>query len=155
MQKIAINRAIGGFTLTPLALLKYYEKKGVKIFIYENVLQMPEMIMHLKRLTAKKIMSGKFSRIGGHDIYTKDMGAYIKRDDAEQFWETDRVWYECEIDKAEFRTDPDLIEILEELGQEGTYDEHKIVEIPDDVEWEIHSSDEGYEWVAEKHRTWR
>ena len=29
----------------------------------------------------------------------------------------------------------------------------KMVEIPDDVEWEIADYD-GKEWVAEKHRTW-
>ena len=30
---------------------------------------------------------------------------------------------------------------------------HKIVEIPADVEWQIQEYD-GMEWVAEKHRTW-
>jgi len=29
----------------------------------------------------------------------------------------------------------------------------KIVEIPDDVDWEI-NEDDGSEWIAEKHRTW-
>jgi hypothetical protein len=29
-----------------------------------------------------------------------------------------------------------------------------IVEIPDDVQWIIEEND-GMEWVAEKHRTWR
>jgi hypothetical protein len=28
-----------------------------------------------------------------------------------------------------------------------------VIEIPDDVEWEVEEYD-GLEWVAEKHRTW-
>jgi hypothetical protein len=35
----------------------------------------------------------------------------------------------------------------------GVYAELKIVDIPDDVEWEIDEYD-GKEWVAEVHRTW-
>ena len=33
------------------------------------------------------------------------------------------------------------------------YSELKVVEIPDDVEYDIQEYD-GNEWVAEKHRTW-
>ena len=53
------------------------------------------------------------------------------------------------------RTDPDLIVAVETLGNKanGEYAELKIVEIPDNVEWEIAEYD-GTEWVAEKHRTW-
>jgi len=35
----------------------------------------------------------------------------------------------------------------------GSYSRLKIVEVPDDVEWEVDEYD-GNEWVAEKHRTW-
>jgi hypothetical protein len=36
----------------------------------------------------------------------------------------------------------------------GLYAELKIVEIPDDIEWNIFAVN-GVEWIAEKHRTWR
>lgn len=54
------------------------------------------------------------------------------------------------------RTDPVLVRVVEELGEEAndSYSELKIVEIPDNVEWQIEEYD-GAEWVAEKHRTWR
>lgn len=55
------------------------------------------------------------------------------------------------------RSNPILVQVAEELGEELMNHSHHhahIVEIPDDVEWEIHS-DEGCEWIAEKHRTWR
>lgn len=53
------------------------------------------------------------------------------------------------------RNDKNLIGVIEELEHEswGKFSELKIVEIPDDVEWEIAEYD-GVEWVAEKHRKW-
>ena len=53
------------------------------------------------------------------------------------------------------RTNPELIECIESIGEEanGRYADLKVVEIPDDVEWEIEEYD-GIEWVSEKHRTW-
>lgn len=57
--------------------------------------------------------------------------------------------------RKEKRTDPDLIEVIQELGKQadGVHAKLKIVEVPDGVEWEIQEYD-GVEWVAEKHRTW-
>jgi hypothetical protein len=54
------------------------------------------------------------------------------------------------------RDDPDLIRVIEELGQQanGRFAKLKIVEIPSDVKWQIDEYD-GLEWVAECHRTWR
>ncbi len=60
-------------------------------------------------------------------------------------------WGGREID----RSNPQLVAIVEELGEEanGMFAHLGIVEIPDDVEWQIEEYD-GSEWVAEKHRTW-
>jgi len=48
-----------------------------------------------------------------------------------------------------------LVRVVEELGDKasGRCADLKVVEIPDDVEWEIDEYD-GSEHVAEKHRTW-
>jgi len=53
------------------------------------------------------------------------------------------------------RACPVLIEVVERLKKEanGQHAELKIVEIPDDVEWEIEEYD-GIEWIAESHQTW-
>ncbi len=53
------------------------------------------------------------------------------------------------------RSDPKLVSCVEKLGTKanGECAELEIVEIPDDVDWEICDYD-GKEWVAEKHRTW-
>lgn len=63
------------------------------------------------------------------------------------------LWYR---DLTEDRADPILVQIVEELGEKanGRFSELGVVEIPDDVEWDINEYD-GVEWVAEKHRTWR
>ena len=49
-----------------------------------------------------------------------------------------------------------LVQIVQELGKkaDSIYSELGIVEVPDEVEWQIDEYD-GAEWVAEKHRTWR
>ena len=53
------------------------------------------------------------------------------------------------------RNDPILVEVVEQLGEDAAdrFAELKVVEIPDDVEWQIEEYD-GNEWIAEKHRTW-
>lgn len=59
------------------------------------------------------------------------------------------------IEVPDDRSDPILIQVLEELRHEanGECSEIEIVEIPDDVDYIIEEYD-GKEWVAEQHRTW-
>lgn len=54
------------------------------------------------------------------------------------------------------RDDPTLIQVVEELGNDaaGKHAKLKIVDIPDDVAWEIDSYD-GNESVRELSRAWR
>ena len=61
-------------------------------------------------------------------------------------------WFNCrEIP----RNDPTLVAVVEKLGvkADGFCATLKVVEIPEDVDWDIGEYD-GNEWVAEKHRTW-
>ena len=53
------------------------------------------------------------------------------------------------------RDDSDLVKVVQELGKAASSPlaQLQIVEIPDDVEWEI-AEYNGIEWVAEVHRTW-
>jgi hypothetical protein len=55
------------------------------------------------------------------------------------------------------RTCPYLIKVFELLGSNetsGHYADLKLIQIPDDVVWNIEEYD-GIEWIAEEHRTWR
>lgn len=58
-------------------------------------------------------------------------------------------------DRQIARDDKELVAIVEILGEKanGQHARLRIVEVPDDVKWEIHEYD-GKEWVAEVHRTW-
>lgn len=64
--------------------------------------------------------------------------------------------YHLDTYGIEFRCDPDLVAVVEELGEEanGSYSELKVVEVPEDIEVTIEDYD-GVEWIAEKHRTWQ
>ena len=71
-------------------------------------------------------------------------------------------WYIDSVDDEKYfsmyniaRDDPILIQVVEELGESswGSCAQLKIIEIPDNIKWEIEEYD-GQEWVSEVHRTW-
>lgn len=138
-MKIAINKCYGGFSLSNKAI---------------------EMIMKRKGLGCYKYKQTKFRYSDGVDEYTRiddnepssfvsysttDLGEKIEKIPNENFW------YYRNLE----RTDEDLISVIEELGNEasGAYGHVTIVEVPDDVDWEIDDYD-GIETIHEKHRSW-
>ena len=59
-------------------------------------------------------------------------------------------------DHIAYRQDPRLIAAIEKLGEDkasGAMAEIRVVDIPDDIEWEIDDYD-GVETVHEQHRSW-
>jgi hypothetical protein len=82
-----------------------------------------------------------------------DIGTWTKKDDirfmGKYYFSKIRTY------ETEFRTNPLLIQVIEELGDKasGRFSKLSIVEIPDDVEFTIEEYD-GFEHVAEAHRTW-
>ena len=56
----------------------------------------------------------------------------------------------------EWRSDPRLIAAIEKLGEKessGKLANIKVIDVPDDIEWNIDEYD-GVETVEEKHRSW-
>lgn len=112
------------------------------------------------------------SRAGGFDLSNDAIKAYLDAKGIKytiqkdlMFNEPILIYYDENGDRITFdavyygliRDDETLISVVEELGPEkasGASAALKIVEIPDDVEWDIGISDSGAEWVYEKHRTW-
>lgn len=88
------------------------------------------------------------------EAYTEDIGDGFL---AEKY-SNDRVYKDGFFyapDMYENRDDKIAIEFFEEVGVDKVGRKGiTIVEIPDDIEWEICAGDDGWEWVAEKHRTW-
>lgn len=84
-------------------------------------------------------------------------GGFDLSEEGQRMWEerSGRSWDEAETYRDEFRNDPVLVSMV--LGDpdryNGSFAKLRVVEIPDDVDWEIVNHD-GIEWVAEKHRKW-
>jgi hypothetical protein len=101
---------------------------------------------------------------GGFHLNHEATLLYAKLKGINLLWEVDSCeitnYYINEIKENNYfadwdieRTDPILIEVVEKLYK-NTGNSLKVVEIPDDVKWEIKQGDLGHEWVAEKHRIW-
>ena len=140
-MKVAINGCFGGFSLSPLALLRMYE-----LGYRGNV------------IPALKYYGGR------GDMLNENLNEFKK-------WELDKKqrlgmmvpvfvnnYTEILSDagRDSERNDPLLIQIIEEMGDaaNGTRAKLEIIEIPDGVDFTIEEYD-GNEHIAEKHRTWR
>lgn len=140
MTKIVINACHGGFGLSPKAMKEYYRRKGIIIYRYSQTLdELTNHIYHNVPDDTEKCFCDHYATIDKpHLTGTELNNHYIKSSS-----------YDIE------RDDPHLISIIEELGSDANdqFAELKIVEIPDDVEWEIDEYD-GWETIHEKHRSW-
>lgn len=100
-----------------------------------------DMLLKLKGVDYEKVKGPHFSLVG-HDYYHT---GYAGDDDH----------YISEHTYTSNRNDDDLIAVIMQLGDKanGRCADIAIVDVPDDVEWEVDEYD-GKEWVAEVHRTW-
>lgn len=144
-MKIVINRCYGGFGLSMAALKRYVELKGMNPYFYKE---------NWKTKTYYKINDMDEKDFYSITCITEDLGNEIKDKDFWNFVKNNKNKYI--YDKDIPRNDKYLIEAIEETGLEeasDSYSELSIVEIPDDVEWEINDYD-GMETIEEKHRRW-
>lgn len=129
-MEVVVNKCYGGFGISPDAILALI-KRNAKCIKVESV----------EGLGVEHTSPFK----EGYEIVY--FGGLCK----------DGKYYNLEsyYDNRSVRTDPDLIAVVKELGDEaeGKHARLRIVEIPDDITWEIHDYD-GIETVREKHRHW-
>jgi hypothetical protein len=142
-MKIVINDRFGGFGLSDEAIDRYVELSELKLFKHYDE--------QWKWNSYYTVPYEIYERVHKNDMTKtewegKDKGYGRYRDSNELCWSMRDVE----------RNDPALVQVVEELGESanGNHAKLKVVEIPDDVEWQIEEYD-GTEWVAEKHRTWR
>ena len=123
-MKVVINACHGGFGLSDAAFEKFLDRKGIA---WESCVNKYDMVDHYNK-----------GHLGEeeHFLYSREMLYNSAR-------------------QQEDRSDKDLVAVVEEMGSKanGEYAYLKVVEIPDDVEWDVEEYD-GNEWVAEKHRIW-
>lgn len=130
-QKIVINRCFGGFGLSELADRALAKRKGVTLY---------ELNASYGVKTFATVPKEEYERLERESRVKRDLSLVEGL-----FWNS-MAWG---------RDDPDLVAVVEELGEtaNGVYSELKVVEVPYGVLWDINEYD-GIEWVAEKHRTW-
>ena len=135
-MKVVINACYGGFGLSEKAAMRYAELKGLTVYperrpLFTTYWLVPERErenqtnFHAWPLEERRASNARLAK---------------------------QKLAECEIP----RDDLTLVQVVEELGADasGRCSALEIVEIPDGVAWRIEEYD-GYEHVAEKHRTWR
>ena len=135
-MKIILNKRYGGFDVSDSAYKLYAKKQGMNLYVYNN--------------------DGEFdtyakgeSRFGDSNYYfTKDYGPKVNDKDID--WKHD--FFRLYADK---RTDPVLVEVVEELGENasGPYGRLVVVDIPDDMDWVIDDYD-GFETLHAKVPVW-
>ena len=143
-MKIVINTCFGGFGLSHKAVMRYAELSGFKLYPYLDDITIrvykdratvgnPELTHHYSKVPLEQLERRDDGIV---DDYKHPNGTYFNEYDLK-------------------RDDSILIQVIEELGIEAN-DRNaklKIVEIPDNVEWQIEEYD-GSEHIAEAHRTW-
>ena len=139
-MKLVINKCHGGFGLSHEATLAYLNKCGIQFWAEPN-----EHIL----VGSTYYLVPPEERIQGNPVDWYSMTLEQRRAHNKAYSET--VFYSRDI----ARKDANLVSVVLELGEaaNGSHARLKIVEIPDDVEWQIENYN-GLEWVAEKHRTW-
>ena len=141
-MKIVINRCFGGYGLSHEAIMRYLDIKGITVY--------PEQGKNAWKFWTYWLVTeeDRFEVKENEEFYAMSME---ERQAHNQKYSDQTFGVYEDIS----RDDPVLIEVIEELGDAANGDcaELAIVEIPDDVEWEISEYD-GREHVAEKHRVW-
>lgn len=133
MQKIAINRCFGGFSLSYAGVMEYARIKGIDLYPYIDDIT--------------RNVYGDRAVIGNEEILHHYSTVPVDNsDDLNKYY-----WSDRDIE----RNDPALIKLISKWKKKsaGRCAELKIIEIPDEVEYTIEEYD-GLEHVAEKHRTW-
>ena len=132
-MKIVINSCYGGFSLSDKAIIRYAEIKGIKL--YQSVER------HCFDYSFYLVPEDDYNKLHAEDErngnYNLSNAVYFRDNQIE-------------------RTDLALIQVVEKLGKEanGPHAKLSVVEIPNDIKWEITDYD-GLETVEEEHRSWR
>ncbi len=139
-KKVVINACYGGFGLSPKAIIEYGKLIGKEIYFYYSDYENNKTIkIKDPQLNERHLYYALFTDLGDNPTDKKLNAKSTK-------------WLN-EIELK--RDDSNLIKVIEKLKEKanGRCSKLKIIEIPSDVDFQIEEYD-GYEHIAEKHRTW-
>jgi len=149
-MKLVVNKCFGGFGLSMKAEEEYLKRKGKNAFFYTQT-----KYMHRDGVAEFTLLEDSSATFHITFCFTENQGKSFSE------W-PDKTTNGCsDKDDLHFyggdvsRNDPDLIAVVEMLGEKanGQCAKLEIIEIPDGVDWEINEYD-GMESVHEKHRSW-
>jgi len=148
MRKIVINRCHGGFGLSCKGVMYYAKLKRIKLYAYVKKWEDDLFAGRPYDSTDETIIPFDKQKSKGEPLiihYATKEGLKNRRELCKYYWDPNDIK----------RDDPALVKTVEDLGEKanGRFAKLKVVEIPDDVEWEITEYD-GLEQVEEKHRVW-
>jgi len=142
-MKIVVNKCYGGYSLSHKAIARYYELKGLKVYHFKDDYSKGHGIDNKKYILVKE---------GDESLFTISFSVPNPND-----FDSKELWSKYYLDsRPEDRTDPLLIQTIEELGEKessGSCASLRIIEIPDNVNYEIDDYD-GIESIHETHRSW-
>lgn len=139
-MKIVKNNCFGGFSLSNKAEKRLAELEGKEYYVFKT--DYSEGYDKKKNIPVDINEKGMF--VHAYSVPNPDELSDKERNE--------KYIYYRDIP----RDSPLLLQVIEELGLEessGSCAELEIVEIPDDVDWEIDEYD-GLETIREKHRSW-
>jgi hypothetical protein len=147
--KVVINACFGGFSLSPAGAAAYLARQGKPAFFYVE-----------DRESSARPGDRDYVRVGEPEARAAFMFTTLSEDIGERvpsevIWPGRNAHPAYWDDRDIERDDPDLVAIVEADAEtvSGNHAKLQVVEIPDDVAWEIEEYD-GLERVAEQHRTW-
>jgi hypothetical protein len=171
-MKIVINKCYGGFSLSPKAIKRYAELKGIPCFLFsysygekkhilidENEANQIGFWVAYKIENPDELINFEYKKEdlpeGMDESSLEAWEAQQLKKAMEASLQNDEALIDAVINPEINRTDLELIQTVEELGLEasGSFSSLAVVEIPDDTDWLL-VSNAGIEHIAEKHRTW-
>lgn len=143
MKKVILNKCFGGFDVSVKGYQLYAKKKGRELFVYKA--------KDFNSFTRNMVYDFVENLKDEHSIsYTYTTKNYGKGKNIELPDNAELLYL-----NSEYRTDKDLIEVVEELGAEasGRFGNLKVVEIPDDLDYVIDEYD-GIETLHARVQEW-
>lgn len=158
MKKIVINKCHGGFWLSNEAIKAYATLKQISLYFFK---QDRGSQNRYTLISDQEAFNSSVFDVTPFKTHALPFELSLRNCDWNDLTPEQRQAYNDMYNELSFnqhdisRDDEHLIQVIESLGSKanGHCAELSIVEIPDDVDWVIQEYD-GYEWVAERHRTW-
>jgi hypothetical protein len=152
-MKVVVNRCYGGFSLSMKAVARLAELQGKKAYFFKQT-GISGKYDPVSPGTEPSLFYTAFSIPNPNDYFTegKDWRDQTPEERQAENQKYSAVYLDA---RPEDRTNPLLIQVVEELGEEanGACAELEIREIPDGIKWHLDEYD-GIESIHEDHRSW-